>query len=204
MDKKEHIMHHALELFAGKGFDGTSIRDIAITAHVNIAMVNYYFGSKDKLFEAVVTYKASSIKGMLEELAGNTALSEMEKMEKIIEIYVTRFLSQPGFHRVLYQELLKSERGSLHHQIISIFSRNTQIIKSIIEQGIKKKVFKKVDPELTMASLLGTINQVMLSRPLCNMLMGKDENFDPYTDVNFRKRITRHLQQLIHAHLLNN
>lgn len=203
MDKKEHIMHHALELFAGNGFDGTSIRDIAATADVNVAMVNYYFGSKDKLFEAVVTYKAGNIKGILEELAVNTQLSEIEKMEKIIVIYVNRFLSQPGFHRVLYQELLKSERGSLHHQIISIFSRNTHIIRSIIEQGIKKKAFRKVDPELTIASLLGTINQVMLSRPLCNMLMGKEENFDPYSDSNFRKRVTKHLQQLMHAHLLN-
>ena len=100
-------------------------------------------------------------------------------MEKIIDIYVNRFLSQPGFHRVLYQELLKSERGSLHQQIISIFSRNTQIIRSIIEQGIKKKIFREDRPELCKwfrCSALSTM--VMLSRPLCNMLMGKDENFD--------------------------
>ena len=82
MDKKTHIMHHALELFAGNGFDGTSIRDIATRAEVNVAMVNYYFGSKDKLFESAVTYKAGNIKGILEELAGNTQLSEMEKWRR--------------------------------------------------------------------------------------------------------------------------
>jgi AcrR family transcriptional regulator len=47
-DKKEHIMHVAMELFAEKGFEGTSIRDLAQKADVNIAMVNYYFGSKEK------------------------------------------------------------------------------------------------------------------------------------------------------------
>ena len=47
-DKKEHIINHAVELFAEKGFEGTSIRDLAARAEVNVAMVNYYFGSKEK------------------------------------------------------------------------------------------------------------------------------------------------------------
>lgn len=203
-EKKEHIIDTALGLFAEKGFEGTSIRDIAEKGQVNVAMVNYYFGSKEKLFEAIVEFKASYMKGLLEDLENDHTKTEIEKIDAIIEGYVNRLLSQSDFHRLLHQELLMQQRQNMHENIISIFVKNTQRIKSIIEQGVRKKQFRKVDAELTVASLIGTLNQVLLSKSLCNMLMQRDEQFDPYTDKKFRKRIIAHLKQMIHAHLLIN
>jgi AcrR family transcriptional regulator len=204
MDKKEHIIETAMELFAIKGFEGTSIRALATKAGVNVAMVNYYFGSKEKLFEAMVAHKASYMKGKLEEIAADKTLTELQKIDTIIEAYVARLLSQPGFHRVIHQELLVNQREAMHQQLIGIFVRNTTVLKNIIEAGIRKKIFKKVDPEMTMASIIGTINQVMLSKSMCIMLMNKtSESFDPYTDKAFHKRLENHLKQMIHAYLLN-
>jgi len=204
MPKKEHIINVAIELFSEKGFEATSIRELAAKADVNVAMVNYYFGSKDKLFEAIVERKAAHMKGKLEELAANKELTEIQKVDVIIENYVDRLLSQPNYHRLIHQELLVKQRVKLQDNIVKIFSGNTLMVKSIIESGIKKKIFKKVDPELTMASIIGTINQVMLSKSMCLMLIQKDENFDPYTDVAFRKRLETHLKQMIHSYLLIN
>jgi len=82
MDKKEQIIEAAIDLFAQKGFEGTSIRDLASKADVNVAMVNYYFGSKDKLFEALVEVKAGSARGILEELLKDKTLTSIEKMNK--------------------------------------------------------------------------------------------------------------------------
>ena len=48
-DKQLKIMEAAEELFAEKGFSGTSVRDIADAADVNVAMISYYFGSKEKM-----------------------------------------------------------------------------------------------------------------------------------------------------------
>ena len=52
-DKQIAIINTAEKLFALNGFDGTSVRDIAHEAGVNLAMISYYFGSKEKLMEAV-------------------------------------------------------------------------------------------------------------------------------------------------------
>ncbi len=52
-DTKTRILDAAEKLFAGKGFHGTSLRDITKDAGVNLAAVNYHFGSKDALFEEV-------------------------------------------------------------------------------------------------------------------------------------------------------
>ena len=49
-DKQIQILEVAEILFAEKGFDGTSIRNIAKLAKINIAMVSYYFGSKERAF----------------------------------------------------------------------------------------------------------------------------------------------------------
>jgi len=50
---KDRLVDAAEELFCERGFKGTSIRDIAASAGCNIASVNYYFGSKEKLYEQV-------------------------------------------------------------------------------------------------------------------------------------------------------
>ena len=47
-EKQLEILQVAEQLFAEEGFDGTSVRDIAKKANVNIAMISYYFGSKEK------------------------------------------------------------------------------------------------------------------------------------------------------------
>lgn len=50
---KDRLLNAAEGLFCERGFKGTSIRDIAASAGCNIASVNYYFGSKEKLYEEV-------------------------------------------------------------------------------------------------------------------------------------------------------
>lgn len=201
-DKKEHIINNAIELFAEKGFEGTSIRDLAAKADVNIAMVNYYFGSKDKLFEAMVEYKASYLREKLEEIAVDKSKSNIEKMDSVIEEYVNRILSQHYYHRVIYQELMLKQRKDVHESILRIIGRNAIVVKNIIELGIRKKEFKKADPELTFASIIGTINQIVLSKTSCNNLLNKDESFNPYTDESFKKRVITHLKQLVHSLLI--
>ncbi len=50
---QDRLLDAAEQLFSEHGFDGASVRDIAATAGCNIAAVNYYFGSKDKLYTEV-------------------------------------------------------------------------------------------------------------------------------------------------------
>jgi AcrR family transcriptional regulator len=202
IDKKEHIMDVAVSLFAEKGFEGTSIRDLAHEADVNIAMINYYFGSKEKLFVSLLEAKARFMREKIEAVQNDPSLSELDKINQIIDGYINRFLSQPAFHRVLQQELLVTNRELLHQNVTSLFIKNTQDIVAIIEKGIRKKVFRKVDPQLLFASIIGTINQVMLSKAMCNILMNNDVNADPYKDPELKNRLTKHIKQMVQDHLL--
>jgi AcrR family transcriptional regulator len=205
MDKKEQIINAAIELFAQKGFEGTSIRDLASKADVNVAMINYYFGSKEKLFEALVEMKAASTRGTLESVLHDKKLSSIEKIDRVIDSYIERLFNNRLFHRVIHQELILNQREALQQIITNMLYPNTVIIKQIIEDGIKTKQFKKIDAELTIASLVGTINQVLLSKKFCLKLLNREAGYVPYDDPVFIKRMSSHLKQLMHAHLaLNN
>ena len=56
---KEKILDAAEQLFAENGFEATGVRELATKAHVNVAMISYYSGSKEKLFETLIEERAS-------------------------------------------------------------------------------------------------------------------------------------------------
>ncbi len=202
MDKKEQILETATDLFASNGFDGTSIRDISHSAGVNIAMVNYYFGSKDKLFTQIIENKLSHTHERLVEIAADTTMNEMEKMEAVVDVYVYRILAFPSLHRILQQELIFALRSGIQEMITKVFRSNMDIITGIIEKGIEKGLFKRVDGPLTLASIVGTANQVMSSKKICLSFINTNEDIDPYQDKEFRDRVLNHLKQMMRSHLL--
>ena len=82
-EKQIEILQVAEKLFAEEGFDGTSVRDIAKKANINIAMISYYFGSKEKLLEALVIYRIKAMSMHLENLYQEN-ISPLDKMDKLI------------------------------------------------------------------------------------------------------------------------
>ncbi len=204
IDKREHIMNTAVSLFATKGFEGTSVRDIAAAADVNLAMIHYYFGSKEKLFESIVEFNVSYTRDMLDEVMSNTSLTAFQKVEKVIDIYVKRLFNNREFHKVLHQELMLNQREDLGKAILNVLARNSDMIIKIIESGIRKKEFRKVDVPLTVASFTGTLNAVLLSKKICKYYLFKESQTDqvPYESESFQKRVADHLKQFMHAHLV--
>src|SRR6185437_6142180 len=113
MDKREIIISTAMRLFVQKGFEGTSVREIASGADVNPAMISYYFGSKEKLFEKLVEHKSAVLKGFFAELVTNSSITQLEKVFIVIDRYVDRMFQSPQFHHLLHRELSLERRPQL-------------------------------------------------------------------------------------------
>lgn len=201
-DKREQIISTAIELFAVRGFEGTSIRDLAAAAGVNIAMINYYFGSKEKLFESIVEQKAAYTRVALTEITSNESLTPIEKMDSIVETFVERLFRGRYFHRLIHQELMLGNRQELQNTIVNMLMPNNNIIRQVIQAGIDSNDFKQVDVDLTVATLIGTINYILLSKKFCVRILKEQENYVPYEDENFKTRLKNHIKQTIHSHLL--
>ncbi|THU41720.1 TetR/AcrR family transcriptional regulator [Niastella caeni] len=201
VDKRAHILTVAEQLFADNGFDGTSVRDIAQLANVNLAMISYYFGSKEKLLEALIEDRAGYTLGILEELNKNQTLTPWDKVDRQVEHYVDKIFNNYKFHCIMSQQYNNTRSTEIKELIINIKLRNLEEIKKVITDGQKKKVFRKVDVELTMASVFGTLMQIVNSRSLYCRLLKVEETDDATYRKKIAPRIKTHLKQLLRAHL---
>ncbi|MBS1946860.1 MAG: TetR/AcrR family transcriptional regulator [Bacteroidetes bacterium] len=197
-DKREHILEVAEKLFGDKGFEGASVRDIAQHAKVNLAMISYYFGSKEKLLEALLERRANYT--ILEALNKDESISPWEKIDKVVDFYVDKIMSNLCIHNIM-QQANRSSSEEIKKLTTKIKLRNFEQIKKIVTDGQKKKVFRKVDIELSVGTVMGTISQVTLARHFYNSLFNIEEGNDDAYRKKMAPRLKSHLKQLLHAHL---
>jgi AcrR family transcriptional regulator len=199
-DKQIKILEVAEVLFSEKGFDGTSIRDISKEAKINIAMISYYFGSKERLLEALIIHRTSDLKMQLDHLLLEN-LEPLEKVNKLIELYINRVNCNKGIYRILHFEFTSKKRSLTHEAFTELKKGNLKSLEAIIVEGQTKGVFRKdiVIPLIT-PTILGTFFHFHMNKPFFeNLLELKTEAL--YN--NYIKTIlTKHIQQTIKALLI--
>jgi len=197
-------METAEILFAEKGFNGTSVRDIAEKAHVNLAMISYYFGSKDKLLESLFDYRGEHVKLKLESMVEDKTLSSFEKLDLLIDHYIEKIMNQQCFSRIMLREQVVNHTGITAELITQMKKRNQQIISKLIHQGQKKGEFKRnIDIPLMMATLVGTAGHLIATQPyyreINNLQSMSEEEFQKL----IKKKLSQHLKKLFKAILTN-
>lgn len=199
-DKQIRILQVAEKLFAEKGFDGTSIRNISKEAKINIAMVSYYFGSKERMLEALIYFRTSDLKMQLENLM-NEPIGPLEKIQKLVELYIARINKNKGIYQILHFELSNKKRAINVKSFTEVKKRNMESLRKIIGEGQESGIFRKdVNIVLIPPTILGTFFHFQMNRPYYEELLDlkSDEAFDSYIKTD----LTKHIQQTIKALLL--
>jgi len=182
IDKKEAILTVAERLFSERDFDAVSVRDIAGEANVNIAMISYYFGSKEKLFEALIISRIESAINILKETTASETTSYV-KMEMVINYYIDKLTNNRNVHRMINRELSNNNRVHLRDLIMERMRSNRELIKEIMVKGIKEGELKPdMDIDMTIMSFFGTLNHIVAaSYYSCDMFNKKtdEELFTP-------------------------
>ena len=194
-DKQIQIMEAAEQLFAQRGFEGTSVRDIAETANVNLAMISYYFGSKEKLMEALFKHKGDHFRVQLESLIQDEKLSSIEKVEKFIDDFIERILKKQCFHKIMVREQVSDSNSPIVQRIYELKEANLALIKQLIQQGQKKGHFKKnIEIEFLMMTLIGTVSQTVTSQQLYRRLFNiqSQEEYEKH----IKKKLGNYLKNL--------
>lgn len=196
-EKQIQILRVAETLFAEKGFDGTSIRDIAKEAKINIAMVSYYFGSKEQLLEAIILNRATAIKLQLDILTLED-LDPLQKIHKLIELYIDKINSNRCIYKIMHFEFSTSQRVINLQAFTDLKKGNLKSLEMIIQDGQEKGIFRKdiVVPLLT-TTILGTYFHFHLNRPFYQTLLNlnTEEEYNTY----IKTTLTMHIQQTIKA-----
>lgn len=162
-DKHKHILEKAEELFAIKGYSGTSVRDIAQAAKVNLAMISYYFGSKEKLMETLFQERISLMKLKIETLLKNETLSSFQKVELMVDEYIEKVFDKQLFYKLMLCEMAQRKNRIVINYISDIKLNYANMMRELVKEGQQKKKFKKdIDIMLLMNTMTGTVTQMIM------------------------------------------
>jgi len=93
LPSRERILAVAEEVFLVNGFDGVSVRELTEEAGVNIALVNYHFGSKRNLYLEALRHKFSAVSEMkCAQLQQQLAALEEPGLQQVVSAYVALYL----------------------------------------------------------------------------------------------------------------
>ena len=199
-DKQIQILQVAEKLFAEKGFDGTSIRNISKEAKINIAMVSYYFGSKEKLLERLIYFRTSDLRMKLKNLFEEELLP-VKKIEKFIELYIEKIDHNRDMYQILHFEISSNKRAMDLKAFTAIKKGNLLSLRKIIEEGQAQNIFKKdINIPLLTPTILGTYFHFHSNKPFFREILNlnTEEQYNTY----IKNDLTKHIQQTIKSLIL--
>lgn len=126
-------MTAAVKVFTERGYAAARIRDIAESAGVNLALVNYYYKSKENLFGIIMRRKVKQLFGCIVPIISDEATSLEEKIDRISEEFCRVISVERGLPLFVFSELQKKESRFI--EIIPAEQiRKSPIIRQIAER----------------------------------------------------------------------
>ena len=160
---EDKILDAATDIFLKKGMEGARMQEIADKASINKALLHYYFRSKEKLFDAIL----SKILGLAFPQIGQIFFSEMpflEKVGKVIDIYITLLLKHPDLPAFLIKEM--NRESSLLFQFIEKQAFSVQPFMKNIQEAMDRGEIIKTRPEHLVVNVVGLCVFPFAARPM--------------------------------------
>ncbi len=196
-EKQIRILEVAEKLFAENGFDGTSVRHIAKEARINVAMISYYFGSKEKLLGALLFYRTSDFKIQIASVLSED-MSPLEKVDAVVALTVRRIHRNRRVYKIIHFEYSNLGRKIDFENYIKRKKENFKIIETFIKEGQATGVFSKnVNIPLIVPTILGTYFNLYYNKKFFQQMhhLDGEESFDDFI-FNI---LTVHIQRTIKA-----
>ncbi len=170
------IMEVAKELFAEKGFEATSTRQIAERAEVNQAMINYYFSSKDLLYKRIVNIGILTFFREVTSFITPSVSIEEYVVEMPFRIFET-FQRHPNLSRLLIQEFMSG--GYNFQKIIMEMDRYgpigfRTIMEKFVIRGVESGTLADVPPRHMISFIMSIGYGLLLAAPVFKIVLGDD------------------------------
>ncbi len=155
-EKQIHILDIAEELIAKKGYEGTSVRDICSKANINVAMISYYFGSKEKMMSYLYQYRVLKTRENFSEFADTIKEGKPEmQLREMIKYIVSQLFKYNYFHGFVTQELRHTE--NLKDELLDFYQLFVKKLDEVIKKGVASGVFTFTPkPEDILTMIIGS------------------------------------------------
>lgn len=181
------LLAAAREHFLDKEFRAVSVRQIAATAGVNGAMVNYYFGSKQGLYLAMVDELLKALENDMAQMREQGQLGVVD----FIRSYSRLLFDNPWWPNFLIREVMFSE-GEIREAVLQRFATvfAPELLANINREIRAGHYRADLDPRLTLVSLMGMTVFPFLASPVIREVMQME------LDESLLEQLTRHSAQL--------
>ena len=152
---KQKVLDAASSLFFQNGYHGTSVRDIAEKATVNVSLISYYFKSKQGLFEFAVTqYYEMYLEKMEETLEKTESLSASEQLNELILTIIQYKQSNLQLSCTIYRELSLNSVFA-KEMMVTYLAKENHYISTLLFRTLKKEHI--LDKQFLLMQLKGML-----------------------------------------------
>ncbi|MGP1501212.1 MAG: TetR/AcrR family transcriptional regulator [Bergeyella cardium] len=190
-DKQIKILEAAEELIAEKGFEETTVRNICQKANINVAMISYYFGSKEKMLTYLYQYRVQRAKETFAEFA-HTIKDGTPQMQvkEVIKFIIGQMFKYKYFHGFVKQEFRNTEL--MDEELQDFYTIVVEKLNQIIKQGISTGVFLYApNAEDLLTILIGSVLFVIRNKRFYEQYIPQatEENFLSEAEIKIRQSL---------------
>lgn len=161
---EQKIFDAATKLFIEKGVDRTSVRDIASKAGINLALMNYYFRSKENLFDSIFTKLVEENTRDLMNIL-NSDLPLEEKIKQYVSAYIDMLIENPLLVSFFLSIIHRSREKITEMKVISNLYSTEKFANQMLEEE-KKGSIRKTDPSHFFVDMISMITFPFAIKPL--------------------------------------
>ena len=180
--KQRQIINTAIDIFAEKGFQQTTMQEIAETAGVGKGTIYRFYASKEDLLSSLVEF---AIQDVSEEIrrAIKAVKQPIQKLKTIIDVEFNYYDTHRNLAKFLVREVLGYGR-TIEEHIKRIHSTRSAIVEPVVKEGIVAGDFKPVNPATLAASIEGMILSTVIFWFLLEQTHSREEiQHDIYTTI---------------------
>jgi AcrR family transcriptional regulator len=179
-DARTRLLEAALELFGSKGFAATGVRDLAAAAGVNVAAVNYHFGSKDELRMEALRHGFAPTLGVGEKMraqlaraqeAGTMAAFE-EALRQCIDLFLRELVGTNSKHWAMFLREQMSTGPALEMVVREFFRPVGEVLAQLVDRLISG--ISEMQRHRVISSMIGQCLHVRNGAPVSRYFTGVD------------------------------
>lgn len=191
-DTRSRLIEAAIEQFAEKGFEGTSVRDLAAAAGVNVAAVSYHFGSKDALYTETLRACLAPCTEMRERMQKHLDAARRKKDRNAAENALRECIRD-------FLEILMSPATRQSHLVMREQSEGKPRFEPVIREffepvgTILRELILMIAPRLpqltvfmTISGIIGQCLHICKARASYRVLAGVDSHSPEYIEMASR------------------
>ncbi len=156
--KLDHILCHSARIFAEKGFEGASIRDISRATGISLSGLYYYFDSKQKLLYLIQNNTFTFILARLQSRLPS-ALHPAARLRILVANHIEYFLSHPSEMKVLSHEEDALDEP-LHGEVAAIKRKYYALARKVFDDLAAAGLAAGLNPRVAVLCLFGMMNWV--------------------------------------------